>query len=207
MNENFYHHGDLKKEMMQKGVQLLNKEGYEGFSLRKLAAMCNVSHAAPYRHFKSKDELFQAINSEITTKFNEALVKDSDKYHDNPKIQMIEFCKNYISFMVENPDYFRYIFMSHHDLPIVFSSGDILFERRDHPFSVSKEYAKEYYCRLYGDEADWVSFILALWSQIQGLSLLLVNRTIEYKGDYLDFAHKMVESYLNSFENLNLIKS
>ena len=34
MGENLYHHGDLKKEMILKGIQLLNKDGYEGFSLR-----------------------------------------------------------------------------------------------------------------------------------------------------------------------------
>ena len=100
--------------------------------------------------------------------------------------------------MVENPDYFRYIFMTGHDLQIVFSSDNIRFEQDDHPFSVSKDYAKEYYCRLHGKNADWVSFFLALWSQIHGFTLLLVNRTIEIKGDYLEFAHKMIEKQLNS---------
>jgi AcrR family transcriptional regulator len=207
MSENLYHHGDLKREMIQKGIQLLNKEGYEGFSLRKLAALCNVSHAAPYRHFKNKDELYSTINLEISTKFREALLEDLELYPDDPKMQILEMCKHYVSFMVKNPDYFRYIFMAAHERQIVFSTEDIEFEEDDHPFNISRNYAKKYFCRFHDNDADWAFDFLALWSQIHGLSLLLVNGTISLQGDYADYAGKMIESYLTSFENLHPIKS
>lgn len=200
MSENLYHHGDLKKEMIQKGIQLLNKKGYEGFSLRKLAAMCNVSHAAPYRHFKNKEELYKTINLEISTNFREALFKDLTHQGD-PKMQLLELAKRYISFMVNNPDYFRYIFMTDHGRQIIVTSEDMLLEENDHPFNISKKYAKEYFCRFHENETDWMSDLLALWSQIHGFTLLLVNRTIDFKVDYMTIAHKMIETYLNSFEN------
>lgn len=49
MEEKNYHHGDLKKQMILKGLELLNEKGIDGFSLRKIASMCNVSHTAPYK--------------------------------------------------------------------------------------------------------------------------------------------------------------
>ncbi|MEL7655098.1 MAG: TetR/AcrR family transcriptional regulator [Bacillota bacterium] len=198
MGENLYHHGDLKKEMIQKGIQLLNKDGYEGFSLRKLAAMCNVSHSAPYRHFESKNDLYKAINLEITTKFRDALMDRIEQFQDDPKARLLELCKRYISFMVKNPDYFRYIFMTTHERQILLSLEDALFEEDKHPFTISKRYAKEYFCLRNGSDTDWVSDFLALWSQIHGLTLLLVNQTIKYKGDYMEFAHRMIEKQLNS---------
>ncbi len=201
MAEKLYHHGDLKKEMIQKGIQLLNKEGYEGFSLRKLAAMCNVSHAAPYRHFENKQELYRAINLEISTKFRDALLEDIDRHRDDPRTQLLELCTHYISFMVDNPDYFRYIFLTSHDSQIEISNEDIRLPGDDHPFNIGKNYAKEYFCRFHENETAWILDFISLWSQIHGLTLLLVNRTIRFQGDHMEYARRMIESYLNSFEN------
>ena len=61
MDRESYHHGDLKQELIHNGLLLLNKEGIEGFSLRKVASMCEVSHTAPYKHFKDKDGLINEI--------------------------------------------------------------------------------------------------------------------------------------------------
>ena len=48
-----YHHGNLKNELIEAGIALINEEGLSGFSLRKVAAKCNVSNAAPYSHFNN----------------------------------------------------------------------------------------------------------------------------------------------------------
>lgn len=52
-----YHHGNLKKELIEEGIKLMNEVGESGLSLRKIAIRCGVSNAAPYAHFKSKEEL------------------------------------------------------------------------------------------------------------------------------------------------------
>ncbi len=200
MGRDLYHHGDLKKEMIQKGLQLLNKEGFENFSLRKLAAMCNVSHTAPYRHFKNKKELYGIINAEISTKFKEALLDGTELYKEDPRKRLQEVCRHYISFMVENPDYFRYIFLTSHERKIVVTADDIVFTEEDHPFSVSKNYAKEFFERFHDNETDWVLDFISLWSQIHGLTLLLVKDTLRFQGDYLPYADRMIEKYLDLIE-------
>lgn len=52
-----YHHGDLKKAIILKSEEILEKTGIEGLSLRDIAADLGVSHAAPYRHFPKKIDL------------------------------------------------------------------------------------------------------------------------------------------------------
>ncbi|TGK36063.1 TetR/AcrR family transcriptional regulator [Leptospira gomenensis] len=52
-----YHHGDLKKAILTKSEEILEKFGIEGLSLRDIAADLGVSHAAPYRHFPRKVDL------------------------------------------------------------------------------------------------------------------------------------------------------
>lgn len=63
--EKKYHHGDLKTELIKAGLQMIQEKGIEKVSLRKLAAMCNVSEAAPYSHFKNKEELLFAIQEYV----------------------------------------------------------------------------------------------------------------------------------------------
>ena len=58
-----YHHKNLKEELIEAGITLVAKEGLEGFSLRKVAAVCGVSHAAPYSHFENKDVLLEEMQN------------------------------------------------------------------------------------------------------------------------------------------------
>lgn len=199
MGDTPYHHGDLKAEMLRKGLQLLNQEGYEGFSLRKLAAMCNVSHAAPYRHFKSKDELIQAVWSEMASSIREAFTDAVRNCDDTPRARLLALCKSYVRLMTENPDYFRYIFMTKHEQPIVFTPDDALYGAEDHPFTIAKRHAREYLESVRG-AYDWANDYLALWSQVHGFILLTINHTIRYDGASQDVANRMVSGFLDMLE-------
>ena len=42
-----YHHGDLKIQLVKSGLQMIQEDGINKLSLRRLAQMCNVSEAAP----------------------------------------------------------------------------------------------------------------------------------------------------------------
>ena len=56
-----YHHKDLRNALIEKGIEIVNIEGMQAFSLRKVATACGVSHAAPYSHFQNKEELLEAM--------------------------------------------------------------------------------------------------------------------------------------------------
>ena len=60
-----YHHGDLKIQLIKSGLQMVQEDGINKLSLRRLAQMCNVSEAAPYSHFKNKEELFFPVFPEL----------------------------------------------------------------------------------------------------------------------------------------------
>jgi AcrR family transcriptional regulator len=59
-----YHHGNLKKTMVQTAIQLIEERGEASFTIRELAKSVGVSHAAAYRHFRSKRELLAQIAEE-----------------------------------------------------------------------------------------------------------------------------------------------
>ena len=68
-----YHRKDLKNLLIEKGIEIVNTEGLQSFSLRKAAAACKVSHAAPYSHFHNKEELLAAMQLHITERFSKTL--------------------------------------------------------------------------------------------------------------------------------------
>ena len=47
-----YHHGNLRNALIGAGLELINTEGEENLSLRKVALKCGVSNAAPYAHYR-----------------------------------------------------------------------------------------------------------------------------------------------------------
>lgn len=191
-----YHHGMLKEEMIAKGLQLLNKEGYEGFSLRKVAALCGVSHAAPYKHFKSKDELIATITREVVAKFQAALEESVARYGDDPQTQIVDLGKQYVKFMVENPEYLKFLFLSNHDVtPVLFREGEIIHED-DTTFAVFAQSAVNYLVSRNAAIADRAVDILTMWCVVHGLAVLIVNNSIAYSGDYLELIEKILREKL-----------
>ncbi|MDZ4370838.1 MAG: TetR/AcrR family transcriptional regulator [Phenylobacterium sp.] len=59
-----YHHGDLRRALIEAARRLLEAEGPSALSLRAVAREAGVSPAAPYHHFKDKAELLDAVAHE-----------------------------------------------------------------------------------------------------------------------------------------------
>lgn len=56
-----YHHGDLRRVLLDAAVHVVEKEGVGALSLHALARKAGVSSGAPYHHFSSREELLAAI--------------------------------------------------------------------------------------------------------------------------------------------------
>ncbi len=56
-----YHHGDLRRALLDAAMTLIDIHGREALTLRAAARRAGVSEAAPYRHFANLDELLGAI--------------------------------------------------------------------------------------------------------------------------------------------------
>ena len=112
MPEDTYHHGDLKAQLIQQGLKLLDTEGYKSFSLRKVARLCGVSQTAPYRHFHSKDELIGAIANHAMEAFAKQLQSAVSLHPDDSNAQLKEMGVAYVRFFAKYPEYLRLLFFS-----------------------------------------------------------------------------------------------
>ncbi len=193
MDRRAYHHGDLKQEIIHNGLLLLNKKGIEGFSLRKVASMCGVSHNAPYKHFKDKDELINEIIREVGKKFNLVLLEVVERYRNKPKLQIVEMGKTYVKFMMENPEYFKLIFLSDIIYPIRIED-DKFYCDKDSGFRVFKDSSERYFEEINLNKDLYMNKTLTMWSMIHGIAILISKKSIEYKGDYLALVERMIKA-------------
>ena len=99
-----------KERLILAGIKVIEENGIQGFSLRKAAEACGISCAAPYKHFKNKDEFITRIIQYINDQWLEKQAIVIKKYQPDIKAQMIYISLAYIDFLVKNPQ-FRSIIM------------------------------------------------------------------------------------------------
>lgn len=104
-----YHHGDLRAALLGAAAELLDEGGPEAVSLRECARRAGVSHAAPYRHFETKDALLFALADEGFGWLAEAGEKAMRGVR-NARERLDAYGAAYVRFAIENPARFRLMF-------------------------------------------------------------------------------------------------
>ena len=118
-----YHHGDLKRVVIETAQDMLREEKGWQFTLREVARRAGVSHAAPYKHFPDKGALLAEL---AMLGFNELRAEISAALHKPLKSARAEFlaaAKAYIHFGTINPSLYRLMFSADVDKK-VFSKLD-----------------------------------------------------------------------------------
>ena len=93
---------DKEKLVYEKAIEQIVKEGFNAFSMNKLAKACKISVATLYIYYKDKDDLIKKVGTTIAKKFFSTVVNDF-----NPKIAFEEGMwiqwRNRSAFALENP--------------------------------------------------------------------------------------------------------
>ncbi len=104
-----YHHGDLRRALVDAARRILEAEGQNAMSLRAVAREAGVSPAAPYHHFKDKGELFEAIAMEGFEELGHALQAAKDRA-DPDGILVAQLGVAYVAFARDNPALYRVMY-------------------------------------------------------------------------------------------------
>jgi AcrR family transcriptional regulator len=110
--ERGYHHGNLKEALLQAALDLIGKKGAAGFTFADAARMAGVSPAAPYRHFRDRDELLSSIAQRGFELFEDALSKAWDDGRPDTLSAFERVGKAYLTFASEEPAYYSAMFES-----------------------------------------------------------------------------------------------
>jgi len=104
-----YHHGDLRRALIDAARRLLETEGPSALSLRAVAREAGVSPAAPYHHFKDKGELLNAVAEEGWKLLDAAMAK-AKAQAPSARETMNGLGVAYVCFARENPALYRVMY-------------------------------------------------------------------------------------------------
>ena len=94
----------LKEKLLTAGIDEILAHGIKDFSLRRVAAACGASCAAPYKHFKNKDEFIKEIIKYIDEKWHD-LAEQIIISYDDPAERIAALCVANVRFKISNPLY------------------------------------------------------------------------------------------------------
>lgn len=100
----------VKERLLVAGLREIEEHGFNDFSLRRVASSCNLSCAAPYRHFKDKEELLIEIFKYINSRWQMLAKEINRAYSENTGRKLVELSVAYLRFLIVTPSYLSMMF-------------------------------------------------------------------------------------------------
>jgi AcrR family transcriptional regulator len=104
-----YHHGNLREVLLSAALRLISEVGPSAFTLREVARRAGVSHNAPYRHFRDRDELMAAVSAQGYGELTQAML-DASKRGVSPLDRLKDAGLAYVKFALRRPEHFTVMF-------------------------------------------------------------------------------------------------
>ncbi len=177
---------DLRHALIIAGIKEIERHGLADFSLRRVASECGVSCAAPYRHFKSREDLISAIISYINDQWGYLESQILEVYSHDPRRMIVELCVSGVRFWIANPN-FRSIMMTDRVSP----------ESRQNRMSESIKALIKNFCDSKGikkEEADLIS--LSVSCTVYGTAQMIGSRELPNAPDTIDSVRSIIERSL-----------
>lgn len=191
------HHVSLKTELINAGIKVISEEGIDNFSLRKVAAICRVSHAAPYKHFKNKEDLLHAIIEEMQQEFQNQLEATAMLSEQGTKQNILDIEMLYVEFMVQHPVYFKMLFF--YKLTPSLTVEQIRNEAPlGIPFDLLIKSTKSYFTMHPKEEQAQLDTIITLWALSYGLASLIINKNLSIQEGGQSLIKEVLSEYLNT---------
>src|SRR5690242_4627498 len=106
-----YHHGDLRRTLLEASLELIAESGLDALSLREVARRAGVSPGAPYHHFESREQLLTALAVDGFALLGEAMRSARDAAGAEDVIERFgAIGEAYVRFALAHPAHFRLMF-------------------------------------------------------------------------------------------------
>ena len=168
-----YHHGELRRALIDAALAVIERDGVSALSLRELARRLGVSHAAPAHHFADKAALLVEIAREGFERFGAALAAAAEAAPDDDA-RLAAVGRAYVDFALAHPATFRVMF------------GREIAEMSPPPAALAEASGKAYQVLLRGAETALAQvpperrppvelMAFAAWSTVHGATMLWLD--------------------------------
>ena len=111
-NDRPYHHGDLKRTVIETAFHMLREEKDWQFTLREVARRAGVSHAAPYKHFPDKRALLTELAMQGFEQLGREMIAAVTPRPRSIRKEFLAAGNAYVQFGIANPALYRLMYSS-----------------------------------------------------------------------------------------------
>lgn len=166
-----YHHGDLRQALLSAAADILATQGIDALSLRTLAKATGVTQAAPYSHFRDKDDLLAAVAETGFQRLAIQMAEDATGAAST-RDRVEKLMVSYIRFAQANKDLFQLMF------------GREIADMKKYPtlaMTAGKSYAliSAALSKRQSTSEDTRFLTVSIWSLCQGLTTLIIENRLK----------------------------
>ena len=189
-----YHHGHLREALLESALQLIAEVGPAGFTLRELARRAGVSHNAPYRHFRDRNDVMAAVATQGFRELTQGMLSASRNGSD-----AIDRLKRaglaYVRFALRRPEHFTVMFDAPGSVKTDYPDSA---EASEQAFHTLLSFVKS--CQDEGrlPPGETHEFALLAWSMVHGVAKLGITGRLPYRSEarILKFAEFVIDQSL-----------
>ncbi|MEM9499774.1 MAG: TetR/AcrR family transcriptional regulator [Pseudomonadota bacterium] len=176
-----YHHGDLRAGLIEATRRLVEEKGAANFSVSEACRLSGVSTAAPYKHFRDRNDMLVAMVIEGMVRHRDRMMSAIRDLPPGSPLRIKALGQEYVDFALNEPGVFRLKFGGFTDRledPRLEEIGHATFDM------VLREVAD-----CLGEPevtADVRRRGFMLWSFVHGLSFLLHDQKLSDMGGDID---------------------
>lgn len=167
-----YHHGNLRRALVDAALDLVHTAGPQALTLRAAARRAGVSQAAPYRHFRDKRALLGAVAEEGFRALTREMRRAQAAEGADPVKRLRALGLAYVRFATRHPSHFRVMFgrevADKSDLPGLAEAANETFALLVRGITASE-------CAGMFRQDNPEALAVAAWAMVHGLSALLVD--------------------------------
>jgi AcrR family transcriptional regulator len=167
-----YHHGNLKEALVNAALELIRQKGPAGFTFAEAARWAGVSPAAPYRHFRDRDELLGDVARRGFEQFADVLKLAWNDGNPDAMTAFDRVGKAYLGFARTEPAYYSAMF----EAGVPLESNAELNAAGDRAFGVLRLACEKLIERLpAGKRPPAMMMALHVWSLSHGIASLFAR--------------------------------
>src|SRR6516225_12118935 len=188
-----YHHGNLREALLHAALRLIAEVGPTAFTLREVARRAGVSHNAPYRHFRDRDDLMAAVAAQGFGELTRAMIEAA-----TGKADALERLKcaglGYVTFALRRPEHFTVMF----DAPVLKRKHPDSAAAGEEAFATLLNFVKD--CQEAGrlPSGDLRQMALVAWTMVHGVAKLAITGRLPLRSrsEVLRFAEFVIDQSL-----------
>ena len=176
-----YHHGELREALIRATRQLLEQRGAENFTLADACRVAGVTTAAPYRHFRGKQEILEEIASRGFEELGDRTTASLAEKGEGTLEGIIAMGQAYVAFAVDETAVFRLMFGQQPSLKQaehVLGASHACFSKLIGQVAL--------YCKGNKVRGDAQQIALRLWTLVHGAASLLIDQDYDAIAPNID---------------------